>query len=440
MNPKQSTRRKFLRDGAALAGLAAGALAAGTASAQTPEYTGEQLPPGTQGPASGQQFDAVYGVRSRYEAAGRLGGVGAFYKGPQGTVIRPYMGSLTPMQNSVGYITPSPLHYYISHGIVPPDIDPKQHRLLVHGMVDRPMVFTMEDIERLPSVSRPHFIECAANTGGARKPPEATAQQTHGYTSCSIWTGVEVSRILEMAGVQKGASWVVVEGAEGQHHSKSIPLWKAMDDCLVAYGQNGEAVRPEQGYPLRFVAAGWEGVNNVKWLRRIKVVDVPYLQERETHQYQDHLYQGKYADDKSRWFNFEMGVKSVITRPSGGQKLPRPGFYEITGLAWSGAGAIRKVEVSTDSGKTWADAKLQDPVLPKAHTRFTFGWTWNGEETVLKSRSTDDKGGVQPTLAELGNIFGVDLDYFKTYGVDDVNAIHPWKVTADGSIYNEPYV
>ena len=437
MNPKQSTRRKFLRDGAALAGLAAGALTARTASAQDYESTINQIPKGTPGPTEGQQFDAVYGVRSRYETAGRLGGLGAYWTGPEGKVIRPYLGSLTPLQDSAGIITPAALHYYISHGFVPPDIDPQQHRLLIHGMVDRPVIFTMDDMHRLPSVTRTHFVECVANTGRTvRILPNQTVQKTHGLTSCSIWTGVKLSRILDMVGVQKGGGWIVAEGAEGQMHSKSIPIEKAMDDCLVAYAQNGEAVRPEQGYPLRLITPGWEGVSNVKWLRRIKVVDEPYAQERETDQYQVFMEAGKYADGKARWFNYELGPKSVITRPSGGQQLKSQGFHEITGLAWSGAGAIRRVEVSTDNGQTWKDAELQAPVLPKAHSRFVFEWNWNGEETVIMSRSTDDRGQIQPTIAAIGKIWDVNVDYFKNYNVMHTNAIQPWKIKADGRIYS----
>ena len=410
MNPKQSGRRRFLKDGVALAGLAAGALAIRSASGQTLGSANDQALEGTPGIGEGQHFDAIYGVRSRYETAGRIGGIGAYSTGPDGKVIRPYIGGLTPIQNLIGIITPSALHYHNTHGYPPPDIDPQQHRLLIHGMVDRPMIFTMEDIYRLPSVTRTHFLECNANgyTTAPRLAPGATAQITHGLMACSIWTGVRASHILEMVGVQKGASWIVAEGAEGAHHSKSIPLEKVMDDSLIVYGQNGEAVRPEQGYPLRLLVPGYEAINSIKLLRRIKVVDGPYLQQRETTAYQTVMQAGKYADGKARWFQFELGPKSVITRPSGGQRIGTQGFYEITGLAWSGAGAIRRVEVSTDGGRTWKAAELQGPVLPKAHTRFTYSWKWGGEETVLLSRTTDERGQVQPSLAEVGKIWDVD--------------------------------
>ena len=448
MSPKKSDRRQFLRNTSVLAGLAAGAAAVRSVRAQTFDLEkGQTLDTpaaqaaaleGTPGLAPGQQFDAIYGVRSRFETAGRIGGIGAYSTGPDGKVVRPYIGGLTPVQNLIGIITPSALHYHNTHGYPPPDIDPQEHRLLIHGMVDRPMIFTMEDIYRLPSVTRTHFLECNANgyTTPSRIAPEATAQITHGLMGCSVWTGVQASHILEMVGVQKGASWIVAEGAEGAHHSKSIPVEKIMDDALIVYAQNGEAVRPEQGYPLRLLVPGYEAISSIKFLRRMKVVDGPYLQQRETNAYQTVVQEGKYADGKARWFQFELGPNSVITRPSGGQRIGTQGFYEITGLAWSGAGAIRRVEVSTDDGRTWKPAEIQGPVLPKAHTRFTFPWKWGGEETVLLSRSTDERGQVQPSLAEIGKIWDVTVDYFKKANVGHTNAIQPWKVKANGRIYN----
>ena len=244
-----------------------------------------------------------------------------------------------------------------------------------------------------------------------------------------------LSRVLDMVGVKKGATWILAEAAEGTRFSKGIPMEKAMDDCLLAYGQNGEAVRPEQGYPLRLISPGYEGIYNVKWLSRLELADSPAITERELY-YNTTVTEGKFADHKSRWFRFEMGANSVITRPAGGQRLDSHGFYEITGLAWSGAGAIRRVEVSTDNGRTWKDAELQGPVLPKAHTRFGFAWNWGGEEAVLMSRSTDEHGQVQPSLVELGKIWDVDANYLRTHGLGHANAIRPWKVTADGSVYN----
>jgi len=297
----------------------------------------------------------------------------------------------------------------------------------------------VDELKRLPSVSRFHFIECHGNSspggpgGPERKAAKATAQDTHGFTSCSLWTGVQLSLLLKEAGVQKGATWITAEGTDASKHSKSIPIGKALDDAIVAYGMNGEPIRPEQGFPLRLVTPGWQGINNVKWLRRIQVVDEPYMAMMETSRYPSVK-----LDGKSRWFEFELGPKSVITRPSGGHRLPVQGYYEISGLAWSGAGAIRRVEVSADGGRTWKDAKLHDPVASKAHTRFTAPWNWNGEEAVLQSRCTDDQGTVQPTVAEVAKLWGADVDYLKKTStiVGDFNAIQPWKVNRDGSVQN----
>ncbi|MGH9679354.1 MAG: molybdopterin-dependent oxidoreductase, partial [Candidatus Acidiferrales bacterium] len=305
--------------------------------------------------------------------------------------------------------------------------------------VDRPLLFSVDDLKRLPSVSRFHFIECHGNSttgglsGAARISPDATVLQTHGATSCSQWTGVLLSLLLQQAGVKKDATWMIAEGADENKHVKSIPLEKGLDDALVAYAQNGEPVRPEQGYPLRLVVPGWQGINNVKWLRRIELVDEPYMGMMEISRYPRLM-----PDGKSRWFEFELGPKSVITRPSGGQRLAVPGFYEIAGLAWSGGAAVRRVEVSTDGGQTWKEAQLQSPIASKAHTRFTMPWEWDGKEAVLQSRCTDEKGVVQPSVAQLARICGTDVNFFRktTLIVSDFNAIQPWKVNRVGSVKN----
>ncbi|MBI4464248.1 MAG: molybdopterin-dependent oxidoreductase, partial [Acidobacteria bacterium] len=319
------------------------------------------------------------------------------------------------------------LHHIQSHGSPPPVIDPQQYRLLIHGLVHRPLIFTLDELKRLPSVSRVHFVMCAGNQG---RTLETRMGASHGATSCSEWTGVLLSVLLKEAGVKPEAKWLVAEGGEAKKHTISIPLEKAMDDTLVAYGQNGEPLRPEQGYPLRLLLPGWGGGICTKWLRRIKVVDQPYRQEGGD---RGLLRSGS----KTRWSQFEIPPKSVITRPSGGQRLPGPGFYEITGLAWSGGGAIRRVEVSTDGGRSWKDAQLQEPVLPLAHTRFRSPWTWNGEETLLQSRCTDERGDIQPSLAEMGRIWGgKPEDLLLNSRVTCWNAIQPWKVTHDGSLHN----
>jgi sulfane dehydrogenase subunit SoxC len=424
VNSKQPDRRKFLKNSAALAGLAVGASAnAHLASAATPPERVDEL--------------HSYGERSPMVNSVRIGSINNPERRVEGEPRD--LGLRTPLQDSVGMITPASLHFVISHGYEPPDIDPREHRLLIHGLVDRPLIFTLEELKRLPSVSRFHFIECHGNSspGGPgsapRNLPTGTVQDTHGFTSCSQWTGVPLSLLLKEAGVQKGASWIIAEGADPSQHSKSIPLAKALDDALVAYGQNGEPVRPEQGFPLRLVVPGWQGINNVKWLRRIDVVDEPYMAMMEVSRYPSIK-----LDGKSRWFEFELGPKSVITRPSGGHHLPGPGFYEITGLAWSGGGAVRRVEVSTDGGRTWKDAQIQEPAHRKAHTRVTSPWTWNGEESILQSRCTDDRGEVQPTIREVAKLWNADIDFFRnsTVVVGDFNAIQPWKVNRDGSVQN----
>lgn len=428
MDAKQSPRRRFLKNAAALAGVAVGTVGS---------LRGQSL--NSDSAESRAKNVHSYGQRSHFVESERRGSLGMWP--PAAGPIRDY-GFRTPLQDSVGMITPASLHFIISHGYDPPDIDPRQHQLLIHGMVDRPLSFTLEDLRRLPSVSRFHFLECHGNsttsgpTGALRRPPTATVQETHGLTSCSEWTGVPLSLLLKEAGVQKGATWLVAEGADAVKHSKSIPIEKAMDDLLVVYGQNGEPLRPEQGYPLRLLVPGWQGINNVKWLQQIKLVDQPYMGNMESTKYPSLR-----PDGKSRWFESEMGPKSVITRPSGGQRLPIRGFYEITGLAWSGGGTIRKVEVSTDGGQSWKEAQLQEPIARKAHTRFRLGWNWNGEEAVLQSRCMDDRGEVQPTAAEIAKIWNVDLDYFQSTSTTNVdmgnfNAIQSWKVSRDGSIQN----
>ena len=358
---------------------------------------------------------AAYGKRSRFVISARTLGART--------------GRLTPLQDSVGIITPSALHFENTRGYPPPDIDPRQQRLLIHGLVDRPLIFTLEELQCLPSVSRIYFVECGGNSGvrtwSAKL--ERTVQQVHGKTSCSEWTGVPLALLLREAGIQKGASWLVAEGADAGKHFRSIPLEKALDDILVAYGQNGEPLRPEQGYPLRLLVPGWEGNFSVKWLRRIKVVDQPYMGRNDIAP----LLQN--TDGRAPLSQFVRPPRSVITRPSAGHRLPGRGFYEITGLAWSGGGAIRRVEVSTDDGRSWNDAKLQEPVLRFAHTRFRLEWNWDGEETVLQSRCTDEQGRGQQTLAELGGIHALVLDEMDGRLS---NYIQPWKVTREGNVEN----
>jgi sulfane dehydrogenase subunit SoxC len=233
---------------------------------------------------------------------------------------------------------------------------------------------------------------------------------------------VPVATLLRECGVNTGASWVLAEGADACKLARSIPMSKIMEDALVAYAQNGEPLRPEQGYPMRLFLPGWEGNANVKWLRRLKVVDQPYMTREETSKYTDLM-----PDGTARQFTLVMDAKSVVTHPSGGQKLAGPGFHEISGIAWTGRGRVARVELSTDGGATWKDAVLQEPVLPRAHTRFRFGWEWDGQEATIASRVTDDTGYVQPTRAELVAVRGVNSNYHN-------NMIQAWKVKADGTV------
>ena len=335
---------------------------------------------------------------------------------------------MTPLEHGMGVVTPSGLHFERHHGGIA-TIDPAKHTLLIHGMVDQPKKYSMADIQRFPSFSRTMFIECSGNgLTEWSKPTLKTVQGTHGLTSTSEWTGVSLALLLRESGVKPGAKWILAEGADAAVMTRSIPLDKCLDDAFIAYGQNGEAIRPEQGYPIRLMLPGWEGNTHIKWLRRLEVSDVPYQTREETSKYTDLMPTGI-----ARQFTFVMEAKSVITFPSGDMKLPGPGFYEVTGLAWSGRGKITRLEVSTDGGKTWADANLQTPVLPICHTRFRFPWMWDVKPAVLQSRATDETGYVQPMLKQLTDVRGLNGPIGSIY---HLNAIQSWAVAADGSVSN----
>jgi sulfane dehydrogenase subunit SoxC len=357
-----------------------------------------------------------YGSRSRFERAKR-----SFQTDTR--VPLEEAASTTPLHETYGIITPSSLHFERHHSGVP-EIDPAAHTLTVHGLVERPLVFTVDDIRRLPSVSRIHFLECAGNSRSEwRSSGASDLQRAHGLTSCSEWTGVPVSLLLKECGVKPEAKWILAEGADPGRHDRSIPMSKAMDDALVVYAQNGEPIRPEQGYPMRLLLPGWEGNANVKWLRRIKALDRPVMSREETSKYTDLM-----PDGTARQFTFYMEAKSVITRPSAGDTL-RPGFHEVTGLAWSGRGSIARVEITTDGGQTWTPAQLQTPIVPKAHTRFRFAWTWDGRDALIASRATDETGYTQPPVAALLEVRGLNSNYHN-------NGIQLWKVAADGTVTN----
>ena len=406
-------RRLFLTQGVALVG--AGGLAAmfstPAGAAEPPDTPPWMQVPGA--PLSGYGSPVMYErqvARTLIQSQPGTTGSGA---------------SRTPLEALNGMITPSGLHFERHHSGVP-DIDPDKHRLLIHGLVKRPLIFTIDALLRYPMVSHLHFLECAGNSRlmyGAT-PPALTCGQVHGLVSCSEWTGVPLRILLEEAEADPRAPWLLAEGADAAAMSRSVPMAKAMDDAFLALYQNGERLRAENGYPVRLFLPGYEGNMHVKWLRRIKVTSTPTMTKDETSKYTD-----LQADGKALMFTFPMEVKSLVTRPSPGLTLQGPGLYEVSGIAWSGRGAITKVEVSADGGQTWAEAALSAPVLPRALTRFRLAWKWNGAPAVLKSRATDDTGAVQPTRDALVAAHGTNVLYH-------YHAIQAWQVETNGEVKN----
>lgn len=332
------------------------------------------------------------------------------------------ISSRTPLQDLYGTITPSDLHYERHHGGVPA-IDPHKYELLIHGMVDKPMVFTLADLKRFPSVSRICFLECSGNFRGSKE--TLSPQEICGLTSQSEWTGVMLSTLLREVGVQPKASWFLAEGSDAAVMTRSIPVKKGWDDAMIVYAQNGEAIRPEQGYPARLFLPGWEGNTSVKWLRRIELSDQPYMTREETSKY---TYPVK---DRIRQFSFEMDARSIITYPAFPQQVEK-GWIEIRGIAWSGWGKIAKVEISTDNGKSWRLARLQEPVLDKAHTAFRYLWQWDGDTTAILSRATDETGYTQPSLQQLIAARGADM------GGYHLNPVTAWVIQRDGKVLFRP--
>lgn len=402
-----SHRREFLRfaGGIGLAGLTTGARAADPPEPLTvPEWSRAPGAPVASPP---------YGQPSPFERIGRK---------PRSTPVFPGAASTgTPLQHLHGIITPNGLHFERHHAGVPA-IDPDRHRLAIHGLVDRPLVLTMDDLVRMPAVSRIHVLECSGNTPWLGAKPSWTLQESHGLLSCAEWTGVELSTLLDEVGVKPGAAWILAEGADAAGMTRSLPLDLARDGAILAYAQNGERLRPEQGYPLRLFVPGVEGNLSVKWLRRLKVGDQPFQTREETSKYTDLM-----PDGSARQFTFVMEAKSVITTPSGGERLKDPGFREIRGLAWTGHGRITGVEVSTDGGARWQAAALEGPILPRCLTRFRLPWLWEGGPATLMSRAADETGYVQPTRAELVAVRGTQSFYHN-------NAVTGWRVAADGGV------
>lgn len=333
------------------------------------------------------------------------------------------ISSRSPLQDFYGTITPSDLHFERHHAGVPA-IDPQRYELLIHGMVDKPMVFTLADLKRFPSVSRICFLECSGNFRTGKE--NMTAQEVCGLTSQSEWTGVLLSTLFREVGVKPGASWFLAEGSDAAVMTRSIPVKKGWKDAIIAYAQNGEALRPEQGYPARLFLLGWEGNASVKWLRRIELSDQPYMTREETSKYTENI-----KDGKIRQFSFDMDARSIITFPSYPKQVEK-GWIEIRGIAWSGWGKIARVEVSTNAGKTWNVAQLQDPVLDKAHTGFRHLWNWDGAETEIMSRAIDETGYTQPTLTQLVEARGSDM------GGYHLNPITAWQIKNDGRVLFKP--
>ncbi|MEY3673059.1 MAG: hypothetical protein RI904_2716, partial [Pseudomonadota bacterium] len=413
-------RRGFLRN-SFLAAMAAGASAtAASAFAQAPKGDPNILEKQTWQTTLGQPVAAKpYGMPSKYEANLQR------RESPGLTRVSAASVAFAPLQGLFGIITPNGLHFERHHqGWY--DIDPAKHRLMINGLVKQDMVFTMEDLMRLPSVSRIHFIECGANTGmewGNVAVP--TVQYTHGMLSCCEFTGVPLSILLDMAGADtKKGKYVLAEGGDGSGMTRTIPMEMALDDVLVVWGMNGEMLRPENGYPLRLVVPGVQGVSSVKWLRRIEVGDMPYASKDEAVHYIDLM-----PDGMHRQYTSIQECKSVITTPSGGQQLLETGFYNISGMAWSGRGKVKRVDVSVDGGRNWREARMETPVLTKAITRFNIDWVWDGKPAILQSRATDETGHVQPAYRMLREVRGTRSIYHN-------NAIQSWKVDTNGEVSN----
>jgi len=407
-------RRLLLRSGLTLAGAAAGMTAAGAEPLEDAPWSR------MQGSTS-----AANEKPSRYED-----GVKRILSNPKGEPRTQH--ARTPHQALNGTITPNHLHFTIIHNGTP-DIDPAQHKLVIHGMVKQPLLFTVDALMRYPMVSGMHFVECGGNSAPmfSKEPIQATVQQLHGLVSCAEWTGVRLSTLFDEAGVDPNAKWVIAEGADTAALDRSVPLAKCMDDAMIALYQNGERLMPGNGYPMRLLLPGYEGNMNVKWVRRLQVTDQPAMTYYESRNYSPILPSGK-----AYKFYFLQEVKSFITHPSFGAKMKEPGFYEISGIAYSGTGRVAKVMVSADGGKSWAEAALQGPVHPKAFTRFRMPWRWNGGPAVLQSRAWDESGNHQPTRAEFVELRGETKTVPNVAGFPNqhYNSITSWGIGANGEI------
>jgi sulfane dehydrogenase subunit SoxC len=410
-------RRAFLRGGAAFAAAMTGYSLAKPAGAEPLTDDPWSKVPGGISP--------LYEQRSRYEEK-----VARTLSNPKGEPRTQH--ARTPHHLINGTFTPNGLHFTIVHAGTP-DIDPDKHRLLIHGLVKRPLVFTLDALHRYPMVSRMTFVECGGNSAPffSKEPIQASVQALHGLASCAEWTGVRLSTLLEETGIDPRAKWFIAEGADAPALSRSVPMTKALDDAMVALYQNGERIMPGNGYPMRLLLPGWEGNMNVKFLRRIQLTEAPAMSYYEARTYAPILPNGK-----AYQFYFLQEVKSFITHPSPGLTLRGPGFYEISGVAYSGNGRISKVMVSADGGQSWAQAALQEPVLSKAFTRFRVPWNWNGGAAILQSRAWDEAGNVQPTRVQIVAVRGETTKVPPVTGFPSqhYNGITTWAIDAKGEV------
>jgi sulfane dehydrogenase subunit SoxC len=411
-------RRTFLTNGLA----AGGAVVAGAGIARGAESDPANLPPNVPDWSRylGEGTDSrPYGTPSEFESQVVRRNVAWLTASAESSI------NFTPLHELDGIITPNGLCFERHHGGIA-EINPADHRLMINGLVDKPLLFTMEDIMRFPRENRVYFLECAANSGMEWRGAQLNGCQfTHGMVHCVMYTGVPLRYILEEAGLKTNAKWLLPEGADASAMTRSVPLEKGLDDCLVAFKMNGEALRPEQGYPLRLVVPGWEGNMWIKWLRRIEVGDEPWHQREETSKYTDLL-----ANGKARRFTWEMDVKSVITNPSPQAPITHgKGFTVLTGLAWSGRGTIDRVDITLDGGRNWHPARIDGPSFSKAVHRFYYEFDWDGSPLLLQSRAIDSEGNIQPTKDELRAVRGANSIYHN-------NGIQTWHVQASGEVEN----
>jgi sulfane dehydrogenase subunit SoxC len=408
------SRRAFLRGAAAVGG----ATAMGTSAAAQGDPAITELKPWNQ--FLGEGVDASpYGMPSKFEAHVRRQDVPWLTADPISSI------NFTPLHEMDGIITPNGLCFERHHGGVA-EVDPAEHRIMINGLVDRELVFTMEDLMRFPRENHVYFLECAANSGMEWRGAQLNGcQYTHGMIHNVMYTGVPLRLLLEEAGVKTEGKWLLAEGADASGMTRSIPMEKALDDCLVAFKMNGEALRPEQGYPVRLVVPGWEGNMWIKWLRRLEVGDKPWHQREETSKYTDLL-----GDGRARRFTWEMDAKSVITNPSPQAPITHgKGQTVITGVAWSGRGTIPRVDVTIDGGVNWHEARMSGPSLDKSMHRFYYEFDWDGSELLLQSRAHDSTGYVQPTKDQLRAVRGLNSIYHN-------NGIQTWFVNSDGVAEN----